>query len=216
MKWKILYTILIILSGIKCKTIYPVIEYGYNIPPDTKSFVVIDGGISSAPGIVIKKKRNEVVKEMKDQYLISLSSVLQKKSGITCINDTALTTDAKNMLLQKDSSAIAGLRNIYKSSIILILKDCSAGFRQGDINKTKDSNGNTSKTAEYDVFFDADWMIIADSTIHERTISASRYHSIRNVLSGLLARGPGFETNKEDILAMAQQNASSVALLFKY
>lgn len=215
MKWKILYTILIILFCIRCKTIYPVIEYGYTIPPDTKSFVVIDGGISSAPGIAIKKKRNEVVMEIKDQYLITLSSALQKP-GINCITDTPLSADTKNILLQKDSSAIAGLRNIYKSSIILILKDCSAGFRQGDINKTKDQNGNTSKTAEYDVFFDTDWMIITDSTIHERTISASKYHSSRNVLSGLLARGPGFEANKEDILAMAKQNASSLALLFKY
>jgi len=207
-------TLLIVLTD-GCKTTFPVIKKGYNIVPGTKSFVLIDGGITSAPGMAIKKKRNEVVKEVKEQYFIALSGDIQKQLHLSSVTYTILNAEERNMLLQKDLAAIAKIRDNYKSAIILILKECSAGFRQGDVNKIKNADG-TSKTAEYNVFFDAEWMILQDSAIHERTISAFRYHSSRSVLSGLLARGPGFEANKEDLLEMARQNASSVALLFEY
>ena len=207
--------LLLITFFFGCKTTFPIIEKGYTLAPEIRSFVLIDGGHTATPGMAIKKKRTEVVKEIKDQYLSFLSDAFKKQLNLNTIIDTTLTTGEKEELLLKDSASIAKIRHKYKSALILVVKECTAGFRQGEINKTKSSDGkSTSKTAEYDVFFDAELMIIQDTSIHGRNIESSRYHSSRSVLSGLLARGPGFEANKEDILRMAQQNAFSVALLF--
>ncbi len=190
---------------------------GFNIEPTTKSIVLIDGGITSTPGIAIKKKREGVVKEVKNQYLVTLSSVLEKELHLTILADTTLTAEEKNKLLQLDSVASTTIRNNYKASIILILRDCNSGFRQGDVRKVPGFDGtSTSKVADYAVFFDTDWIILQGNKVFEKTIVASKFHSTRSISSGLLARGPGFAANKKDILDMAEQNAFNVAQLFKY
>ncbi len=66
------------------------------------------------------------------------------------------------------------------------------------------------------LYFNTGWIILQGKTINTRTVTASTYHSIRSIQSGLLARGPGFQANKKDILEMAEKNAFNVAQLFKY
>lgn len=209
--------LLVIFYGCKLSFHPPTQPPGFNIEPTIKSFVLIDGGVTSTPGIAIKKKREGVIKEVKDQYLVTLTRVLQGQLHLTPITDTTLTAEDRNKLLQKDSDAIANISKKYKTAIIFILKDSYSGFRQGDVKKVSSWDGNsTSKVAAYDVFFDTDWLIIQADAVNERTVSASRFHSNRTITSGLLARGPGFAANKKDILEMAEQNAFNVSVLFKY
>lgn len=188
---------------------------GFNIEPSTKSFVIIDGGITNTPGLAIKKKRESVVKEVKNQYLIMLSNTLQNRLHLNNLTDTTLSDEEKNKLLNKDAVAIANISNKYSTAIVLILKDCYSGFRKGDVTEVSGLDGK-SKIAEYDVFFDTDWIILQGNMVNEKTVTASKYHSNRSIQSGLLARGPGFEANKKDIMEMAERNAFNVALLFKY
>lgn len=190
---------------------------GFNIEPTTKSIVIIDGGITNTPGLAIKKKREAVVKEVKNQYLVMLSSQLQKQNLLNIVTDTTLKDEEKNKLIKKDPGIIERLNKTYSAALILILKDCYAGFRQGAVNKVAGWDGkSTSKVAEYAVFFDTDWIILQGNSINEKTVVASKPHSSRTVQSGLLARGPGFDANKSDILEMADNNAFKVAGLFKY
>ncbi len=220
MKIKFLYfipSLVLMFYGCKISFHNRIVPSGFNIEPGTKSFVLIDGGITSTSGIAIKKTRKGVVKEVKNQYLVMLSTVLQKQLHLNNLTDTTLTEDEKNKLLKKDSVAIANLSKKYSSAIVLILKDCYSGFRRDDVKKVVSFDGkSTSKIATYSVFFDTDWIILQGNTINEKTVTASKYHSTRSIESGLLARGPGFEANKKDILEMAEQNAFNVALLFKY
>lgn len=193
----------------------PVIP-GLSIGPGTRSFVLIEGGIIHTPGLAITKKRQEVVKEIRNEYLGILSAGIQKHLLLICHSDTTLSEDEKKKLLQKDSTVIANLEKRYDSSIILILKDCYSGFRQEGVNKETARDGTTSKIAEYSVFFDTHWIVLQAKTIRERNIEASNYHSSRSIQSGLLARGPGFQANKKDIMEMAIKNAWNVVQLFQY
>jgi hypothetical protein len=219
MRTRSLYLILLIGIFYSCKVSFnaPAEPAGFNIEPNTKSFVLIDGGVTTTPGLAIKKKREGVVKEIKNQYLVMLDTALQKQLNLTSITDTTITTEEKNALLKKDPVAITNLSNRYHSAIVLILKDCYSGFRQGEVKKVSNWDGTSnSKVAEYFVFFDTEWIILQGNAVNEKTVGASRFHSDRTIQSGLLARGPGFEANKKDILEMAQLNAFNVSRLFKY
>jgi hypothetical protein len=213
------FFLLSILSFAGCKVSFhsPAEPIGFNIEPTTKSIVLVDAGFTNTPGLAIKKKRESVVKEVKNQYLVMLSSQLQKQSRLNIITDTTLDEQGKKKLVTKDPGVISHLNKTYSGALILILKDCYAGFRQGDVNKVPNADGKTSsKVAEYAVFFDTDWIIIQGNSTNEKTVTASKPHSTRSVQSGLLARGPGFSANKSDILEMAGDNAFRVAGLFKY
>ena len=193
------------------------VPIGFNIEATSKSFVLVDGGITSTTGIAIKKKREGVVKEVKNEYLLKLAAILQKQHNLNIFNDTTLNEEDKNKLLKKDTIAIANLSKKYNSAIVLILKNCYSGFRKDDVRKVLASDGkSTTKMASYLVFFDTEWIIVQANTINEKTVTASKYHSTRTIESGLLARGPGFTANKKDILKMAEENAYNVSQLFKY
>ena len=216
-RFPLIFPIIFIVNS--CTSFQPIISQppGLPIAPSTKNFILIDAGNISTPGIAIRKKREEIVGEVRNEYLAILTAAIQKQFYFTGKTDTTLTADDKIKLVQKDSVTIANLRQKYDSTIFFILKNCEAGFRQGDVTKVKNDDGKTtSKLAEYSVFFDTDWIIIQDNTITEQPVAASRYHSTRSVVSGLLARGPGFQANKEDILLMAQANAQNFTRLFKY
>ena len=101
--------------------------------------------------------------------------------------------------------------------IILILKDCYSGFVKNDVKNLYRPDGRSpSKLAKYSVFFDTDWIIVQGDHVAEKTVTASQYHSVEIIGNEWLARGPDFASNKNDIVAMAEQNAINVARLFRY
>lgn len=220
MRYNFHYTIILfVLIFFSCKVSFhaPSEPTGFNIEPGTKSFALIDCGIANSTGIAIKKKREGVVKQVKIQYMILLNTALKQQLNLNSITDTTLTEDEKKNLLKKDPEAMLRLSNKYPSAIILILKNCYAGFRQDEVKKVGSWDGKSdSKVAEYSVFFESEWLILQGNTTNEKTVTASKHHSSRTIQSGLLARGPGFEANKKDILAVAEQNAFNVSVLFKY
>lgn len=183
---------------------------GFNIQPSTKSFVLIDAGMTYTPAIVLKKKRVGVIKEVKNQYLIMVTKQLEKQLHLTSITDTTLDPAERNRLSRKDSKIISALQEKYSSSIIYILRYCGGGFR-----KTGGKKFYNVKTAEYAGFFDTDWIIIQNNTVQEKTVMVSNYHSTKNSAT-LEFRGPGYKANKDDIIEMAERNAYDFAMLFKY
>lgn len=219
MKFNSLY-LLFLLSWMMCGCKifhHPADPTGFNIEPGTKSFVVIDAGITYTPGLAIKKRRKGVIKEVKNQYLVTLTRVLQKQLRLNSLTDSTLTADERNKLAKKDPALMASLSKKYNTAIVLILKDCFSGFTHSNVKKIASPDGrSTSKIAEYTVFFDTDWIILQGDTINEKMVSASKFHSLGIIQSEFLDRGPGYSSNKNDIQEMAEKNALNVALLFKY
>jgi len=181
----------------------------------SKSIVIIDAGDVYTPGLAITKKREAVVTNIKNIYLSNLPDLLKKDLQVTTFSDTSLTSEEKNKLLQNDDAVRLKLANKYKANIFIILQNYEGGFSQDEIVRTKNNDGSTNKTAYYSVFFNTDITVIQGDQLYRKRIVASRAHSNRSVLSGLLARGPGYEANKKDIAAMAGRNASNVSGLFR-
>lgn len=181
----------------------------------SKSIVLVDAGDVNTPGLVITKKREEVVTQIKRIYFSNLPDVLRKDLQMTVFTDTILTEGEKALLLQNDNNVRAKVMEHYKANIIILLQNYEGGFTQDEIQRSRNTDGSVDKRATYSVFFNTNLTIIQGDQLFRKRITASRYHSQRQVLSGLLARGPGYEANKKDIAAMAERNASNVSGLFR-
>lgn len=181
----------------------------------SKSIVLVDAGEVYTPGLAITKKREEVVTQIKRIYFSNLPDVLRKDLQMTVFTDTTLTEGEKALLLQNDNTVRTKIMERYKANIILLLQNYEGGFSQDEIQRSRNTDGSVNKQATYSVFFNTNMTIIQGDQLYRKRITASTYHSQRQVLSGLLARGPGYEANKKDIAAMAQRNASNVSGLFR-
>lgn len=186
-----------------------------NIQDLSKSIVVIDAGDVYTPGLAVTKQREAVVNSIKNIYFSNLPDVLRKDLQLPVFRDTSLTDSEKSLLLNNDDNVRLKLAEKYKANIFIILQNYEGGFSQDDVVRTKNNDGSTSKVAHYSVFFNTELTVIQGSQLYRKRIVASREHSQRSVLSGLLARGPGYEANKKDILAMSERNAGYVSGLFR-
>lgn len=181
----------------------------------SKSIVVVDAGDVYTPGLAITKKREEVVTQIKRKYFSNLPDVLRKDLQMTVFTDTSLTDGEKALLLQNDNNVRAKIMEQYNANILIILQNYEGGFSQDEIQRSRNNDGSVHKQATYSVFFNTNMTIIQGDQLYRKRIIASTYHSQRQVLSGLLARGPGYEANKKHIAAMADRNASYVSGLFR-
>ncbi len=179
------------------------------------TIVIIDAADVRTPGIAITKKREEVVSSIKQDFVSHLPAAIRLHLGNPSLFDTSISDEEKTRLLMDDAKVKQKLFSKHHAAMIIILKDCAGGFTQDDVVSEKASNGSTSKTAYYSVFFQSTYHIIQKENSWNKEVTASRKHSNRSVLSGLLARGPGYEANKKDIAQMAEDNAVQTANLFK-
>ena len=185
------------------------------VKDSSKSLVLIDAGNVKVPGVQFSKNRDEVVTETKVLYIDSLYQGLQKELPLTIVLDSLITPDDKLKALQGDSAILAAISRKYHAALVMVLTDYSAGFNQDEVKKEKLSNGGTSKTAYYSVFFNSHWIIWQDTTLRRKDVLASELHSDRSVVSGLLARGPGYKANRKAIENIANVNVRNVLELFK-
>jgi len=181
----------------------------------SKSIVLVDAGDVNTPGLAMTKKREEVVNQIKRIYFSNLPDVLRKDLQMVVFIDTSLSDGEKVLLLQNNNNVRAKIMDRYKANIIILLQNYEGGFSQDEIQRSRNNDGSVDKRATYSVFFNTNLTIIQGDQIFRKRITASKYHSQRQVLSGLLARGPGYEANKKDIAAMAERNASYVTGLFR-
>jgi hypothetical protein len=101
-------------------------------------------------------------------------------------------------ITQPDSS-IQKLMTAHLASHAIIVKSFNASFEQTEVNVTEADDGSKNRQAMYDIIVDIGY------TFHnwsgrqfDTLISARRFHSSRNVLSGFLAAGPNIVANSED------------------
>ena len=180
-----------------------------------KSFVFIDAADVKTPGIAILKKREQVLDEVKKEFVQLLPAAIEAHLPVSVTVDTSLSELSIWKLLSDDSTVISELRRKHKADVIVVLKNCFGGFEQDNIDTEKKADGSKSKTAYYSVVFQSTWQILYKNMHVEKQVLARRPHSSRSVASGLLARGPGYQANKQDIMNMAKQNAYEFTGLFR-
>ena len=210
-------TFLTIVTLFGCK---PLLVTYNKLPPQipikdsTKSVLLIDAGNIISPGIAITQKREKVVSDIAKNYLPTLQQQLGEIISINTVIPDSISPATLERLLMHHENTIDTLLKQYNANIILLLKSYYAGFSQDRIEKTKNSSGGTDKIAYYSVFFDLEASIFQNNEWIDKTINVNRPHSSRSVVSALLARGPGYEANKNDISDMMKKNVIKFSELF--
>ncbi len=208
---------IVILSAQGCKP--PMVTYK-TVPPEialqdsSKSFLLVDAGNINVPGMMITKKREAVITELSKNYLVLLQDAVEKKLRTKAVIDTTVTIEMVQQIQNKNDAVTESLMRKHNANVIVLVQSYNGGFTQDEVVKATNTDGSTSKTAYYSVYFQTEARIVQGKEWYSKTINASRKHSSRNVVSGLLARGPGYEANKKDLADMMEQNVVKLCELF--
>lgn len=186
------------------------------IQDSAKSILLIDAADINVPGLMITKKREAVVTSLAKNYVSLLQQQVTNKLPIKPVSDSTIGSDVIESLLQQNSDTANALLAKYQAGIIVLLQSHDAGFTQDEVVKTTNTDGSSSKTAFYSLYFQTAAIVFQAGEWYSKNINVSRPHSKRSVVSGLLARGPGYEANKKDISETMQLNIEKMCELFMY
>ena len=210
--------LLILVSG--CETTAPLtrntlIPAEFKIKDSTQTFLLIDAADVLTTGIAIVKRREAVMQNVKTEYLSVVPELITSQLSMPVVTDTTISIDQKNRILMGDKRIIDSLRSRHNAGVIGVLLNCYGGFEKDEVVTEKNQDGSKSKTAYYSVFFESTWHVIADDVFQQKIIMARKPHSSRPIISGLLARGPGFKANRKDLLEISRENAYNFTGLFQ-
>ncbi len=186
----------------------------FKVNDSTSTFLIIDAAEVSTTGLAIVKRREAVMEDVKADYISFVPALVSAHVPLRVIIDSTISNEQKNRILLHDRKFIDSLLSKHNAGMMAVLKNCYGGFEKDDVVTERNSDGSKSKTAYYSVFFESTWQVIDHRIDKEKIIIARNPHSSRPIVSGLLARGPGFKANRKDILEVARENAINFTGLF--
>jgi hypothetical protein len=142
----------------------------------------------------VRDNKEKLFGELIDITVRHTSNEINRRSEIpaTFVEGVAIPSHQPDSSIQK-------LMTTHLASHAIIVKSFNASFEQTEVNVTEADDGSKNRQAMYDIIVDIGY------TFHnwsgrqfDTLISARKFHSSRNVLSGLLAAGPNIVANSED------------------
>jgi hypothetical protein len=95
----------------------------------------------------------------------------------------------------------------HNATYAMVLDSFNVDFEQTKVDVTKTSTGSKSREAFYDIVSNMGFSLYnKDSLIDHQQVSSERYHSSRNVVSGLLAAGPNVVIQRNDAWVVTERN----------
>lgn len=186
----------------------------FPVNDSTRAFLIVDAAEVMTTGIALVKRREAVMQDVKTDYLKVIPAIVTEKLSMPVVIDTTISAEQKSRILAHDQKTIDTLLAKHNAGIMVVLKNCYGGFDKDEVVTERNQDGSKSKTAYYSVFFESTWQVIQVRLDKEKVVVARKPHSNRPIVSGLLARGPGFSANRKDIVEMARLNASEFTALF--
>ncbi len=193
----------ILLFFISCTAPTKIISYTsrtrplYAVEPQPEKIILL-----SDYNIAAKKYRDnkeELFQQLIDTMMRWAATRIHDNSGIETEVIRGYTPVAG-----KTDSTIYVLITAHKATHAIALSYFDVYFEQTHVDVTKESNGNKSREAYYDIIADISYSFYDQrSLIKQRDLHQSRYHSSRSVVSGLLAAGPNIVSKKNDAYGMA-------------
>ncbi len=105
-----------------------------------------------------------------------------------------------------DGGSIMRLMAQHGASHAVVIREMDIYFDQTNVEVTKTESGK-NREAFYDICSNIRYELYDSTRLLEATpMFLRKHHSSRQVLSGLLAAGPGIAKNKDDIYEMAVEN----------
>jgi hypothetical protein len=208
----ILMTMLCVAGSYSCKSVQVVME---KKPPEiqlslnTEKIVLVDLAKIQARGLVMTKQREEVLQEIKQFYFKEGSKYLADALSINVVVDTTKHS------MKTPETVVQEVQQTYGPALVILVNSFDGGFNQETVNRERNNDGSVSKTAQYSVYCTTDVSIWYNNQFYPKRIEASKPHSERSVMSGLLARGPGYRANKRDIEEAAKANMVMLADVFR-
>jgi len=188
----------------------------------TNVLVINRFDVNKVDFILRKEKKKEVYNQGINAEIGQLLNELESIKGIRLIKKSDSLTMARNLKANLDSTVltfgeIQQLATKYKADYILALENYDAGFVQGDIIKTKNSDGSTTKIAKYSLEIRSSWIMYDKNGNSFRELKGDeiQYHSERSVVSALLAVGPALGSNTKFVQNLSITAGKKVAGYFK-
>ncbi|MFP5041729.1 hypothetical protein [Parasediminibacterium sp. JCM 36343] len=205
---RFLAALLFTVAFTNCKP--PVYTYVYKtLPPEiqihdtSKGIVLIDATPTTGD--------NNNANNNYSQYLFA---AMQEDVKLPVETASDVCKEEMQLLLAKNPTVTSKIMKQYNANMLVVITKEEVGFKLDKIDKVKYENGAVSKTAMFDVFFEAKALIAQDNTFLERTIYVSRYYASRNVIDGVQTLPPEMKGCGADINMMAKENAQKLAHLF--
>ena len=171
----------------------------YAVEPAPQKIILL-----SVYNIAAKKYRDnkeELFQQLIDTMMRWAATKIHDNAGIETEVIKGYTAVTGN-----EDSTIYTLIAAHKATHAISLTSFDVFFEQTHVDVTKESNGNKSREAYYDIVSDISYSLYDKaSLIKRRDLHQQRYHSSRNVVSGLLAAGPNVVSKREDAYRMTMQ-----------
>ena len=169
----------------------------YAIEPPPQKIILF-----SVYDIAAKKYRDnkeELFQQLVDTMMNWAATKIHDNSGIK-------TEVIKGYTPDNEDSTVYALIAAHKASHAFAVTYFDVYFDQTQVDVTKDGDGSKSREAHYDIVADIVYSFYDKSSlVKKRDLHKSRYHSSRNVVSGLLAAGPNVVAKRDDAYRMAMQ-----------
>ncbi|MXV14191.1 DUF6340 family protein [Hufsiella ginkgonis] len=218
------FAMLLLLLLTSCGVRY--VHYSLAVPPaidiqSTHATILI---INRFDPYQLEFRRAKKTNAVRSGSLAMLATVENELAGmkVNVISAYDSVTMARDIHLLPDSTILTSgqlskLAEKYQADYVLSLESYTTGFHQDEVEKVKNQDGSTSKTAHYSVYARSTWAWydIRENKFMELTGNASRYHSGRSVVSALLAFGPAITPNAADIQDISKVAARHVAGYYK-
>jgi hypothetical protein len=205
----------------------PIVQYE-TVPPRFQidsgaTVVIIDNASIQSNGIMGNKKRDAVLQEIKRMYIDSLVQQCAQTLHVKPILDSGFITTTSAVISINSRGNVLSAEQVqqflqkHRANYALVLQAYNGGFDQEQVQRERNNDGSVSKTASYAIHFGTvvSFYHQQQSIIASEYVEARKFHSNRAVLSGLLAAGPSYEKNKEQIMAMALTQQEQLLNLFR-
>lgn len=200
------YATFVLLFFISCTVPTRFISYTsrtlpiYSVDPPPQKIILL-----SIYDVAAKKYRDNkevLFQQLIDTMMYWAAARIHDNSGI----ETEVISGYTNPAGSGDSSVYAIIA-AHKASHAIAVNSFDVYFNQTRVEVTRDNSGSKSRQAYYDIVTDISYSFYdTASLIRKRDLHRSRFHSSRNVVSGLLATGPNVVAQKDDAYRMARQS----------
>lgn len=154
------------------------------------------------PAVYRNNNKREMLTVLTDTLLAQMARQLSDLAGIetqTLFGHTPVYTTA-------DAGSIIKLMETHGASHAISIKELDLFFDQTNVEVTKTQTGK-EREAFYDICSNIQYELFDRTQRLESTpVQLRRFHSSRQVISGLLAAGPSYAKNKNDFYNLAADN----------
>ena len=148
-----------------------------------------------------RENKKELFDRFIDSVLTTASTLIRSRPFISTSVVPGFTD------ISSKDSLLYNLMAKHNTTYAIVLDSFNVDFHQTRVDVTKSSNGSKAREAFYDIVSNLGFSLYSkDSLINHQQVSSERYHSSRNVVSGLLAAGPNVVVQRSDAWVVTERN----------